>query len=448
MNRKTLALIALGVAISTPAVAWKHIGHVWAYEDMPVVYDVADVGSYGGQDMDYLIHILGLSYDTWKAAAPCADFSAELGNVLPAIENIGYKHDRINRVTYDDPKNDLVEPGILAASLTLTGAKRQIINGESYKVADDGDIIYNDNAPFSTDAEIASNNCGGRPSIESTTLHEIGHLMGMGHPCEREDPCNDLAMRTSTMYWQAANCETPSEYFPNSDDIASLNALYGPYATFKCSNELNPEDDGTEAIGVVPFDLKCGVISSSKSEITGVTWSWGDGETSEGINGNHTYKAPGNYTINVCFEGTRDDCGNWQYCDKKSAYVDACGVPEPAFSAEATKGLSVRLLNDTNIAVYKCISDVQWDIFAGDKVEGEPIKTLRAWEPEVTFDDAGTYTAVLNIGGPAGTGAAKLTFDVKNIGRQGACDTGGTNGAGVLALTALAVLARRRRASV
>ena len=96
------------------------------------------------------------------------------------------------------------------------------------------------------------------------------------------------------------------------------------------------------------------------------------------------------------------------------------------------------------------MSDIQaaWEDRADDLAA--LVWRLMVNRPDVwgRYGDAGTYTAVLNIGGPAGTGAAKLTFDVKNIGRQGACDTGGANGAGLFALTALAALARRRRASV
>ena len=120
-----------------------------------------------------------------------------------------------------------------------------------------------------------------------------------------------------------------------------------------------------------------------------------------------------------------------------------CGVPEAAFTYEHVDGLQYKLLNETDVSVYGCIFEIQWDIFAPD---GSLEASVAAWEPLYTFQDEGEYRVVLNVGGPAGTGAAELMVDVQNYRGEGyGCSTGGL-GAGAFGLLALPlVLGFRRR---
>jgi Synergist-CTERM protein sorting domain-containing protein len=90
---------------------------------------------------------------------------------------------------------------------------------------------------------------------------------------------------------------------------------------------------------------------------------------------------------------------------------------------------------------------VQWEIYKGEGISGEPFETVSAWAPQVTFDEPGMYTVVLNVGGLAGTGAAVATFEVEagNNAETGTCSQvgGGATGA-LLALLPLLGLRRRR----
>ncbi|MCB9679925.1 MAG: matrixin family metalloprotease [Alphaproteobacteria bacterium] len=441
---RTGLVAVAAMAVSTPALAWKHLGHVWLYEDMPIPFKMAGVESYGGFNTAELEALQERAWQSWRDGAPCAEMRAELVEVLPPESNIGYTKDGVNLVSFDDVANDLTESGTLAAALTWPNRNEdgRLIGGEMYWRAIEGDIIFNNDVSFTTDAEIAANNCRGGNSIDAVAAHEYGHIFGLGHSCEREDVCNDSSLRNALMYWQADNCEA-TDVAP--DDVQSLNALYGPYASFECSHEIDPTDDSTQAFGVVPFTLKCAVVSDNTDQINNATWNWGDGTITHDVEGTHEYTEPGNYTVNVCFDGQSPSCGEWEYCFRRSGYVRACGVPEPSFTYEPVEGLSYRLLNETDIGVYGCIFDIQWDVFAGDSATGEPIDSVKSWEPVFAFPEAGTYTVVLNIGGPAGTGAAKLTFDVRNAGRAGGCDQSGGGAAGLLALAGLALVARRRR---
>lgn len=454
MNR--LAVLLAALSASTPAFAWNHLEHVWLYEKMPVQYTVTPVEGYSGFTAEELVDVQVRGFQAWNDGAPCAAFRSELVGVLDPneqnedgefINNTGFKGDSLNRITFDDPASDLAEASTLAATLTRRArGTGRLVNGKFYTEASESDIVFNNNVRFASDEEIASGACEGLISMQATAVHEIGHLMGMAHSCEQGEFCNEEVERDATMFWTTSGCDVQQSEI-NSDDIAGINALYGPFANFRCSNELDPESESTLAFGVVPFELQCGIVTDTKAEVVSATWSWGDGTTTTDIDGTHTYDEPGNYTINACFEGENETCGTWEYCFRRTSYVRACGLAEPVFSAEPVEGLAFRLKNETDLSVYGCIYDVQWDIFEGTDTTGQPIDSLASWEPTFTFPASGTYTVVLNVGGPAGTSASKLTFDAYNSGSRGGCSQAPVGAAtGLLALVGLLAVGRRRRA--
>lgn len=485
---KRIIFMALGAALPLQAFAWNHTGHVWSYDDMPIPYWVAEFPSYSGLDNksgvdNYQSTVIQNGYTAWREAAPCADFRAVFVDFdgmpvsephpptftwpnLPSLvletteenessEFTGSRGDGMNWNSFDDPKQDIAEPGTLAVTFTNSSVQtiERFIDGEPYNPAFNSDIVFNDNTAFTTDELINAGDCGGATGIQGVATHEIGHLIGLDHSCEREDICPDAVLRNATMYWSGGPCDTEPS-IPSTDDIDSINALYGPFASFVCSHELDPDStEGTIAFGVVPFELKCAVSSENPAEITTATWNWGDGGTSTEINGTHEYTEDGNYTVTVCFEGQRDSCadgdnpgGEWESCTRRTGYVRACDIPDVEFTYEPVEGLTYQLLNETDISTYGCIFDVQWDIFAGASASGEPIDSKRAWEPQFTFDEAGTYTVVLNVGGPGGTAAAELTFEARNTGSKGACDNAGTSGTGfAMLIGGLALFGRRKK---
>lgn len=453
MARHTLIPAAVAGAILVGAFApgtahaWKHTGHFWPYETHPVPYWIVERPLDGLPGDGYLTDVMVGGYADWSNTAECADFRAQHIESFnteddPDLESYGASPaDGENWVVFDDPGNRIAEPGTLAITATISRPGGPFIQGKRYRVATDSDIIFNDGHRWISDEDIEAGNCTGQTSIQAVATHEIGHLIGLDHSCEREDICLDPVLRNATMYWSAGPC-TPNTV--NRDDIESINALYGPNASFACSHELTPGSPNTIAFGNVPMELKCALRSDNPEEVVAATWNWGDGTVTNDINGTHTYEEAGNYTIRVCFEGERDTCGAWEYCFRRDAYVRVCDVPEPAFSYEPTGGLSYKFLNETDIRVYGCIFDIQWDIYEGDSATGEPIATRAAWEPEYTFDSPGTYTAVMHLGGPAGTGAAELTFRVKRV-YEARCDALGGAGAAGFGLIALIGAAIRRR---
>lgn len=215
----------------------------------------------------------------------------------------------------------------------------------------------------------------------------------------------------------------------------------GSPPSFVCSRELEPDNPDTVAIGVVPFDLRCQLNYHATEEITGVTWVWGDGTSSEGSRAEHTYEVAGNFNVRMCAEGERGS-DTWRHCVNRNGYVRACDIPDAAFTVEQVDGLQWRMVNQTDVSTFGCISNIQWDIYDSS---GDLVETVEAWEPVIDFPSGGTYDIVLNVGGIAGTGAAELTANIRRSSGGNCSSTAAPASLGFLGLGLGLLLVRRRR---
>ncbi len=475
MRRSILSFIpAAGVVVAalvapSTAMAWEHTLTVWLPEDMPLRYWVADDGEDGvlcvddpTTDIDeriqnpdgserrncceesvpggYCTTVSAEGYDGWKAAE-CAEYSVEYQGVR---ENNGFIPNNTNTINFNDPREEL-ELGVLAAAVTIPLGQAFVFDGQVYGHAIDADIVFNDNVQFDTYESIAGGTCNGGHDMRGVMTHEIGHTLGMGHSCEEEDTCTDPLLRDATMFWSVDACNiTQSDV--NQDDIEGFTALYGPSASFECSHEVTSD----LAVGIVPFEMNCVLVSDFLNEITDASWNFGDGGTATDLTPTHTYTEAGNYTIQLSVDGERDACGEdgWSNNFRRVGYVRACDVPEVEFEAEPNGGLAYQFLNNSDISVYGCIQDIEWLVYAGTSTDGDTIvPPIKAWEPVVEFPEPGQYTVVTHIGGFAGTGSATLTFDVSRTANNGGCGcNAGASGVGLggVLLLGLIGLVRRR----
>ncbi len=443
---------ALGLLLATPAFAWKHTGFVWTADQIPVTFYVADgANNELGNCQDYTP--VGYCREAAKEVAKqwtdvaCTDMVVEISD--EDVPNEERPRNRINEIIFEDPGGEIEasgDPGTIAWSQSIDTGSQVFINGIIYRQLNDADITFGKDKSQQYGGILEQQGCRDEFVLQSTMLHEMGHSLGLAHSCEEEDICVDPELREATMYWVSGGACDFSSATLHNDDINSLQALYGPIATFSCAGE----NDNGSILGVVPFDLSCAITSNRIQDVTGVEWVWGDGGVSDGLAGGHTYESPGNYTIQVTVDGESDACGedggsgSWSYDYRRVGYITACDIVQGEFEAEFMDDLTYKMVNQSDVSVYGCISEIQWAVYAGDKVSGEPIQTLAAWDPQITFPEKGTYTVLMNLGGPAGTSGASLTIDVG--GSAGGCDTGATGGSAALgALGLMGLLGLRRR---
>ena len=472
MTRFVRAIAAVGIAAlglaSASAYAWNHTFRVWTVEQMPILGYVADDGLQGDPELcdysdgleacceetvpaGYCTEAAIIAYDDWSSV-PCTQLEAEIldgrNDERFLAPNRGFDlGDSVNSITFNDPQNQITEIGTLAVTFSNRSNRPAfILNGQTYfEVVGSSDIVFNNDVVFTSQEQIDLGNCSGETNFQAVMTHEVGHFFGMAHTCEDGEACPNPDDRNAIMYWSSGSCADVSEI--QSDDIAGITALYGPSAQFSCSHEAG---EG-QVVGVVPFELKCVINSDFISEITAASWVFGDGGTSTDLAASHTYTEAGNYTIQVDFEGENEACGDggWNNSFRRVGYVRACDVPDAAFEVAKIEGLTYQLLNDSDVSVFGCISDIQWNIFKGEGTGGEPVgEPIKAWEPVIDFPEPGTYTAVMSLGGIAGTGGASATFEVTRGGGGNSvfsCSSTGTGGAATLVLLMSALLVRRRR---
>ncbi len=447
MKRFLPLVLLAAAATSGTAHAWHPLGYMWDPEEFPVEFWVTDyledslpqtINSETG--LYYQEEVMVQSFANWLDA-DCAVLDFEYRGLHPG--NGGAANDGINKIFFDDPGDDLGAGinAVMSPRGRTTANVVKNLGGELIFQNTDNDITFNDNIDWATSEDIEAGRCNNEGAVESTGTHEVGHLWGMAHSCEEGEICVDESYRSATMFWTGGNCDT-SRANINSDDIAGITALYGPFAGFEI-------DEATPSFGPTPLGIQFTMVTDEV--VTGAEWTFGDGSpTSTELEPFHEYEVQGQFTPSVIFSGESDQCGTWTFESSQLAAVLACEIPEPVFSLQQTDAagyvdldsdtIAYQVINETDVSTYGCIDTVSFQVEtpSGEAV-GEPIG---AWSPVLVFPDESAYVVRMVAGGPAGRAEATLALTTETL---GGCASTGAAPVGGLAGLMLALVAGVRR---
>lgn len=215
-----LGVLWLGVLPLPSAHAYNLLGATWNSDLGPVPYHLEPSGSADisdGSDLDALRE----SFHRW-ACVPGSSLRFVEGSAA-GVKEVDLS-DGVNSLFWDEDGSFGLGPATLGVTV---GAAPE--PGGSAVIRDAADIVFNgaDHTWATTESEVAA----GKVDVASIAIHEIGHWLGLGHPCDdpQETQClgPDRAIMTPA-YVGGLTRE------PRDDDIAGLLAMYPATDESRC----------------------------------------------------------------------------------------------------------------------------------------------------------------------------------------------------------------------
>lgn len=203
------AVVAAAVLLGgpAPAQAYTLLGGHWSADDGPVEYTISSTGSDDVQ-LDEVITAVKHAMRSWECQL-CGDLQ------------LRYVGDGPNSVTQDNT-NAVFWLEDTGAWQAQTGASVQSTLGITFHydsgVYSESDIAFNGAAhTWSADDTFSATD------IESVAVHEIGHFVGLGHPCTdpQETDCLGPADAVMTPAYPGGDLRTP-----RADDVEGFCTVY------------------------------------------------------------------------------------------------------------------------------------------------------------------------------------------------------------------------------
>jgi PKD repeat protein len=139
----------------------------------------------------------------------------------------------------------------------------------------------------------------------------------------------------------------------------------------------------------------------SSGNITGYSWNFGDGSTSNEANPVHTYRQAGTYEVRLTTSGPGGQSNVSSTID-----VRAANPPVADFTADVTSGTAPLTARFVNRSSGGQIESFLWDF--GDGV------TSNERNPQHTFTEPRQYNVILEARGPGGTDRKRMTIVVQD----------------------------------